>query len=244
MKKRTSKPLIPIIAFVCFMLGILSVWLKSPATHSQDVPSAPNSTNRQTTLLILGVDDISRNNDAKLLAIWYGAFQLPEKDIFLLGLPISSENNRDAENSPDNLFTFNERTGVSIEFLNLLQSRTALTPDAIIVLDSYAFSQVVDYMGGVKYNDGHLDGIQVIAMIDFLKNDPNALLSIQQQLLMALSQQADTVGDTPDLTALTSLIPENAYISTELSVLLTRTIPLLPISPESIFIDVLQSTSP
>lgn len=224
------------------MLGLFSVWLKSSDIFNQTAPVESISSSKQTTLLILGVDDLNVNKP-QLMAVWYAAFQLPDKDIFLLGLPITDSTGI-SDTSLRSLFSWNPISGISPEFEQSLQTRTSLNPDIIIVLDNAAFSTAVDYLGGIQFNGGKLDGSQLITMFNFLENEPAALLSTQQRVLIALAQQAENVGVTPDLTPLTSLIPDHAYISTDLSVLLTRTIPLLPISADSVFIDTLQANTP
>ena len=242
MKKHSPKFLLIIVAFTCFMLGLFSVWLKSETVSNQTTQIESASTSKQTTVLIVGVDDLGKMHP-QLMAVWYAAFQLPEKDIFLLGLPISGPADT-SNNSLRSIFDWHPSNGISPAFIQALHSQTSLNPDFVIVLDNHAFSTGVDYLGGIQFNGGQLDGSQVIAMFNFLENEPSALLSTQKRVLLALAQQAENVGITPDLTPLTSLIPDHAHISSDLSVLLTRTIPLLPIVPDAVFIDTLQTNSP
>jgi hypothetical protein len=240
MKKWPPKLLILIVAICCFMLGILSVWLRAPSDNGSVSSPVNNSTNedRQTTILFLGVDELYAP-ESELLAVWYATYRLPEKDIFLLGISIGTPIASDSGSSLRSLFYLNSEEGVSTEFFSALSNLTPLQPDVIIIADNHAFSTLVDYMGGVHFDSGELSGDQVIGLINFLSDQPDALLVTQDRLLVALSQQGPNLGNTPDLTPITALIPEHLYSSTDIGHLMALFTPLLPITPATTHVDTL-----
>ncbi len=243
MEKKSPSIIIFLVAIACFSLGIFSVWLRAPAAEDANPTQQTTSNQQQTTLLLIWVDELNASNP-QLLGTWLMTYRLPSKDIFLLGLPVGLN---DPETYPDSLrsqFLFNINEGVNDSFLSSVNQRTPLTPDVIIVFDQFAFSTLVDYLGGIQFDGGQLHGDQVIGLVTFLANDPDSLLFTQQRVLIALSKQAPALGVTPDLTPLTRLIPEHAYLSSDISYLLTLTIPLLPVTPETTHVEVYRSSNP
>jgi hypothetical protein len=243
MEKKSPSIIIFLVAIACFALGIFSVWLRTPASEEPPPTQQTAFNQQQTTLLMVWVDELHASNP-QLLGTWLMTYRLPSKDIFLLGLPVGLN---DPETYPGSLrsqFNFNTSEGINDSFLTAVNQRTPLAPDVIIVFDQLAFSTLVDYLGGIQFDGGQLHGDQVIGLVTFLANDPDSLLSTQQRVFIALSKQAPALGVTPDLTPLTRLIPEHAHLSTDISYLLTLTIPLLPVTPETTHVEIYRSSNP
>jgi len=243
MNRKSPTPIIFLVAIACFALGLFSVWLRTPAAvEPTPTPQTPLD-QQQTTLLLVWVDHLQAE-DPQLLGTWFMTYRLPAKDIFLLGLPVGSDDPSLDPSSLRSRFEYSESDGLTNGFLTSVQQKSPLTADQWIIFDQVAFSAFVDYLGGIQFDGGQLHGDQVIGLVTFLASDSDALLSTQQRILIALSKQAPSMGVTPDLTPLTQLIPEHVRLSSDISHLLTLTIPLLPIAPETSHIEVYQSASP
>ncbi|MBN1264424.1 MAG: hypothetical protein JXA25_02950 [Anaerolineales bacterium] len=243
MKNKSPTPIIFLVAIACFALGLFSVWMRSPATAEATPTPQTAFDQQQTTLLLIWVDNLHSENP-QLLGTWFMTYRLPAKDIFLLGLPVGSADTSQDLSSLRSRFEYSDSEGLSSNFLAAVQQKTPLTPDQWIVFDQVAFSTFVDYLGGIQFDGGQLHGDQVIGLVTFLSTDSEALLSTQQRIFIALSKQAPSMGVTPDLTPLTRLIPEHVSLSAEISHLLTLTIPLLPMAPETTHIEIYHSVSP
>lgn len=240
MTKKSPTAVIFLVAIACFALGLFSVWLRAPGKPEPTPTPDAVFNQQQTNLLLVWVDDLNSENP-RLLGTWFVTYRLPARDIFMLGLPVGQD---DIENNPSSLrsqFDFSTDSGISAAFLDSVHQKTPLTPHIIIVFDQYAFSTLVDYMGGIQFDGGQLHGDQVIGLVTFLSGDPNSLLSTQQRIFVALSKQAPGLGATPDLTPLTQLIPEHVYLDTDISRLLSLTIPLLPVSPDTMHVEMYRS---
>jgi len=243
MKNKSPTPVIFLVALACFALGMFSVWLRTPRPPATTpTPQSAVFDHQQTTLLLVWVDDLQAQ-DPQLLGAWYMTYRLPAPDIFLLGLPIGPFEGDQAAGSLRSQFSFSRSSGLPSSFLAALEQKTPLIADQWIVFDQYAFSVFVNYLGGIQFDGGQLHGDQVIGLITFLSSDSDALLTTQQRILIALSKQAPAMGVTPDLTPLTQMIPDHVYLSSDISQLLTLTIPLLPIAPETSHIEIYQSAS-
>jgi hypothetical protein len=113
-------------------------------------------------------------------------------------------------------------------------------PDVIVVLDEEAFAQVIDFMGGVVLEGDRFDGQSIVTSLQFVSDDPQMLLSMQASLLLSLSFQGAQLGEHPEITSLTALIPDHAYSSIQPTTLVNLLIPMLPLDPASIQIEVWQ----
>jgi hypothetical protein len=250
MIKRPSLPLVLFVLFICFVAGLASVLLKpgddsspmaslQPQSNSETAfPFGDATTSPQTTILILGVDDLQAETP-RLEAIWFVTFRLPGRDLFLLGIPIHIPVGVQPELRLKDLFRWSTDQGPDALFMQALHDEVPLTIDVILVVDEIAFASFIDYMGGVTLESGTLDGHQVIGVLDLVKDQPTAALEVQERVVRALSEKAPNLGSTPDLTPLMTLIPENAFSSIPSLHLVSLINPLLPIQPNTVHIELM-----
>jgi hypothetical protein len=242
MRSKPPIPLVLIFSVVCFALGVSSVVLTqqdgsreraipvvSRATATVPVGSTPS----QQAVLILGVDSLEIP-EPSLLAIWLATLRPPARDVFLLGfptdLPIGLEDLAPAHER----FRWDPETGPDLEFLTSLQAVTVLPPRLVVVLDRVGFAAVVDYAGGIDLNGVPITGEEVIAVLDLWRDDPTARVETQARVLEALTLRGPSIGATPDLTRLVSLIPTHAFLSSDVADAALLLAPLLPIEPSTL----------
>ena len=250
MIKRPSLPLVLLVLFICFAAGLVSVLLKQgsesdplaslepPSTFETPLPIGDATTSPQTTILIIGVDQL-QNDTPQLEAIWFVTFRLPGRDLFLLGIPIDARVRVQPELRLKDLFRWSLDQGPDALFMQALYDEVPLSIDVILVIDEFAFAELIDYMGGVTLESGTLDGNQVIGILELVEDQPTAALEVQERVVQALSEKAPNLGSTPDLTPLLALIPGNAFSSIPSLNLVALINPLLPLQPDSIHIQLM-----
>jgi hypothetical protein len=249
MIRRPSVPLVLFVLSICFVAGLTSVLLSqrddlaasSPDTtpsSSSPTPGADVIPSTQTTILVLGIDQMNAESP-ELLAIWYATFRLPGTDLFLFGIPLDAPVAAQPELHLKDLFRWSDDRGPGELFLQALHAELPLTIDAILVLDKVGFAALVDYMGGVTLESGTLDGNQVIGVLELVEDQPRAALEVQGRLVRGLRDKAHILGSTPDLSPLLALIPENAYSSIPGINVVALITPLLPIRSDGVHIDLM-----
>jgi hypothetical protein len=246
MEKRPSPILLLIVIMACFAAGILSVWLRHPPQPSSTTETASSTRassqaleqSEQTSILILGVDDLLAPNPA-LRAVWYVSYRLPGRDIFVLGLPIDCPVSSPTDAELRTLFAWSPQSGIARSFLEGLSSQLPPSPDVTLVLDEQAFAGLVDFLGGVTLEGAHLDGSQVVSVLALLSDQPDAFLNMQQKIINALVAEAPALGTSPDLTTLIQYVPQHAYSSLAPLSVVALVSPLFPISATSVHIALL-----
>ena len=226
---------------VCFVFGILTVLVSQPGRPASASPTptptfiSPQRPDQQT-ILILGVDRLAETAP-KLEAVWIATYRLPAKDLFLLGMPTDLQPDEDSPQRLGDLFAWSGERGVDPAFIRELQLIVPLPMNAVVVLDEEGFGAIIDYLGGIDVNGVEMSGAQVIGVIGLLRDNPPALLSTQQHFVEAMSARVSSLDSHPDLSPLLELLPEHAFISVDVKVLVDEVAPLLPLRPETIHID-------
>ncbi len=237
MRSNLSAAAVLILLAVCFMLGLASALLgQSPPPRPTPPSESPPTVPAQTTVLIVGVDDLQVDHPA-LMALWVAAYR-QGADMFVLGVPLDFPA---GQTGLSGLFAFSRDEGVSPAFLQAFAEIVPVTPDLVVVVDRTAFIALVDYLGGLELNGAHLDGVEVAAALDLLGADASALLTAQGRVLEAMAARASLLGSSPDITPLISLVPGHVHLSQSLAYAIGLTASLLPVDPMRIHFDRLDS---
>jgi hypothetical protein len=234
------------IVIICFVAGVLSVLATG---QGRDLPSSASPTEArpwlmdpfgspgeddQIVVLILGAEELS-DKEPDLLAVWLATYRPPGKDIFLFGFPIDWKAEVPRSQALRQLFAWSETGDVSRAFMDALPLR----PDVVLTLDCAAFASLVDFLGGTTLDGSERTGAQLIAEMERLKGQPQALLTLQARALEGLVESAAALGAAPDLTPLLALIPDHAHSSLPALSLASNLSPLLPLRPEAIHMQLL-----
>jgi hypothetical protein len=239
--------LLPVVV-LSFLLGVLSVLVfDAPRSTGQIIPSSVNTPLSNstapddpdnTTVLVVGIDSFDIRSP-RLLAVWWATFSIFDEEIKLLGLPtnvFSQPNSRPLHE----LFDLDPDHSPTPEFLRALDAFAPHYPDVVLVLDEQAFGRLIDFMGGAVLDGETLDGQAVVRSLSFLEDDPQMHLGLQASLLISLSFQSAQLDPNPEITSLTALIPDHAYSSIPPTTLVNLLIPILPLDPSEIQIEVWQ----
>ncbi len=237
MSSRAPLKLLLLVMLVCFVLGLLSVFLRQTQQDAGPTPTATlQSADGQTTILVLGVDAFA-GADTRLDSIWLATYRLPGKGVFLYGIPVNEQVGSGASADLRTLFHWSAEAGVDPAFMAGLQKIAPLVPQAVVLMDQTAFAALVDYLGGVELNGSSFGGNQVLGVLSLVGDDPQAMLSTQAHLLGALVTKLPALSETPDLSPVQSLIPEHMHLSLPLSQLFGLISPLLPVEPGSVYVN-------
>ena len=241
-KNRTS--LILIAVFACFLVGILSVIIRRntlPLTSSKSFrqllaqdPTSLDLSSNSYNVLVLGVDEVV-SPDPRLLAVWYISISESDEPITLLGCPTDYVPPGSSFSLADS-FDWTAITGFEGFDVTPFELGSDVSISATIVLDSEGFAKVIDFIGGVNLNGEHMDGASVLGVMSMLYDEPEASLTLQVETLRALLSGVQLVGSTPELTPLTSLIPDHASVSQPPGELASLAIPFLPIESDNVII--------
>jgi len=249
MRSRLPVVLFVLMMLVCFAAGAISVLLQgeerdtSPqSTPFESIEIAPTAAVRSgaVSILVLGVDEI-KHEKPKLLSIWLISFHPPDKKIRLLGIP-SDLRLPDTETPLSEAFSLWEAPDYGADFIAAMDHFSPHPIFGIAVLDEEGFSALIDYLGGFSLDDQLYDGASAIGTLRLLEDQPLIAIKLQAQILRALSVKVPDLGETPELTPLTLLLPENAYTSPSPAQLATLASPLLPLQADLIEISILEAT--
>ena len=249
MRSRLPVVLFVLMMLVCFAAGAISVLLQreqqdaipqsTPFESIEIAPSAPIQSGA-VSVLVLGVDEIKQDKP-NLLSIWFISFQPPDKKIHLLGLP-SDLLLPNTEIPLSEAFSLWEAPDYGADFITAMDHFSPHPIFGIAVLDEDGFSVLIDYLGGFSLDDQTYDGASAIGTLRLLEDQPLVALKLQAQILRALSVKVPDLGETPELTPLTLLLPENAYTSPSPAQLATLASPLLPLQADLIEITIYKTT--
>ncbi|MGD8633974.1 MAG: hypothetical protein PVF85_10415 [Anaerolineales bacterium] len=247
---RSRSPFIYIllVAIVCFAAGVASVLLRDDIIQTQ--PSATSTSSNDTTsetgistpsarqisIILFGVDDLS-GDKPELQAIWFASFEPPSKSIHLLGISVDADVGDGKGNFQDR-FTLFEPPDYGADFLTSLASVAPYPVQGFIVLDEEGFARLIDYVGGVTLDDQELSGSAAVGALSLLHEQPLASLRMQARLVSSLTENAASIGSTPELTPLTSLVPVHAYTSPSPYQLASLGSQLLPLDPAMVTIEI------
>jgi hypothetical protein len=249
MRSRLPVVLFVLMMLVCFAAGAISVLLQgeeqdkkpqtTPFVSIEIAPTAPIRS-EAVSILVLGVDEIKQDKP-NLLSIWFISFHPPDKKIRLLGLP-SDLLLPNTETPLSEAFSLWQAPDYGADFITAMDHFSPHPIFGIAVLDEEGFSAVIDYLGGFSLDDQTYDGASAIGTLRLLESQPLVALKLQAQILRALSVKVPDLGETPELTPLTLLLPENAYTSPSPAQLATLASPLLPLQADLIEITILETT--
>jgi hypothetical protein len=243
-----------ILVLICFLAGFLSVLIMQDRESTQGQDLAPDGATRflqenalrgedHKMFLILGVDQLD-SEEPLLLAVWLAIVKPTEKDILLLGFPIDFRSGGEGVPPFRSTLSISEQGDVSSNFLAAFERVNPYgSPDVVGIMDETCFSAVVDYLGGVPSGDLFLGGEEVIALLQMLYSEPDTLLGTQAQLLDRLRFQLPRLGDSFELTPLLDLIPDHCSITVDPYELVLWASPLLPVEPDYIRIELLNSSA-
>jgi len=261
MKSRSA--VIIILVSLCFCIGLGTVLLGEQTTASPIssiirffpegglAPFLNPERSLKTTVLILGIDRFDRP-DPELKAIWLLTVQPPEKNVILSGVPTNLDLVEGANVTLESFFAWTPDKVVAPPFLEAIERALRVEVDIVVVMDEYAFSSMVDYLGGLPLegdlglplDDHNLTGQQVLALHTVFASDPDSLVSLQANIIQGLIPQVQKLGANPDLDLLLALLPDHANVSiheAQLAVLLSH---LLPLDPELVEIQMVLSPIP
>lgn len=240
MSSRTWLRALFFLLFLCFGFGLLSVLVQDSGPPREGTPTpspTPTTTTEnpadETAILVLGVDALGSERP-RLLAIWIVGFEPPGDETLVYGLPLSAAAPSGPDNALASLFTWSRQEGVDARFLQALAELVPLQYDAVVVMDEVAFAKAVDVLGGANLAGTELKGDEVLAFLRLLYAKPEALLSAQEELLLALRPGLQDLGPTPDISSLEAVHPEHVYLSLEPMQLAALVAPLLPFEAASI----------
>jgi hypothetical protein len=259
-----SRPAILIILVsLCFCLGVGTVLLGEQTDASvvdRIVKIFPQGGIRdlinpvrgeETTILLLGIDRFDRPDPA-LRAIWLLAFEPPNPDVMLSGVPSNLDLVPGADVTLDSFFGWTPDGVVAPPFLEAIERALRIDVDVVVVMDEFAFGALVDYLGGLPleaqmglpFEGDVLTGPQVLALHTVFEADPVSLVGLQASILEGLLPQAAKLGPNPDLGPILALAPDHADVSinpTQFAILLGH---LLPIEAEYVSIQTILSPIP
>ncbi|HUS85245.1 MAG TPA: hypothetical protein VMX56_08860 [Anaerolineales bacterium] len=245
----------PVILFVlmmlvCFAAGAISVLLQGEETQDalplstpfESIEIGPTAPVRSgaVSILVLGVDEIEQEKP-KLLSVWFISFHPPDKQIHLLGIPTDLLL-PDTEIPLSEAFSLWEAPDYGADFIAAMDTFSPNPIFGIAVLDEQGYSALIDHLGGFSLDDQNYDGASAIGSLRLVEDQPTVAIKLQGQILRALSVKVADLGETPELTPLTLLLPENAYTSPSPAQLATLASPLLPLRADLIEISILGTT--
>lgn len=241
MRNRTSLALIIPLLIVCFVAGVLSVVLKPPTSTSIPGTSTPHITifdlptptrTSRSSIIIFGVDSFSGSSSGTLLTTWLLSFGSKDETIELIGIPFDAR--LPDGNTLREAFSLFKPPDYGAQFIASMAVFTPYPIAGFIVLDRVGFAGLIDYLGGFTLGDQAYDGSRALVALALLESSPQESLKLQSQILQAMVLAAPALGRTPEVTPLTTLIPEHAFSSPAAAQIATMAIPLLPINPERV----------
>lgn len=247
-RNRSSFIYVLLVAVVCFAAGVASVLLRDDfiqprppsatitpeALSAQDGGATPSE--RQISVVLFGVDDLSSENP-KLLALWFASFEPPAKTIHLLGIAVDATLDQSKQTIRESFNLF-EPPEYGAGLLTSLSYYAPYPIQGFIVLDEQGFADLIDYIGGANLDGQDLNGNAAVGALSLLKDQPIASLRMQARLVTSMTENATSIGSTPELTPLTSLVPEHAYTSPSPYQLASLGSQLLPIDPANVIIEI------
>ncbi|MEJ2011884.1 MAG: hypothetical protein P8X64_06615 [Anaerolineales bacterium] len=184
------------------------------------------------TIIIFGIDEMDRESSGTLLTTWLITFGSKSETIELTGLAYNTllpdgQTLREA-------FSLFEPPDFGASLISSLSSFSDYPIQGFIVLDRIGFAALIDYLGGFTLGDQSYDGSRALVALSLLETSPHESLKLQAQILQAMIAAAPALGRTPEITPLTTLIPDHAFTSPAAAQLATMAIPLLPIDAEGV----------
>jgi hypothetical protein len=239
MRNRTSYAVIIPLLIVCFAAGVLSVVIKPPAQDSRPdsitplgsplpiIPTAPQA--RRSTILVFGVDALDEQTGGTLLTVWMITFGAADEMIELTGIPYDMRlpDGKTVRES----FSLFKPPDYGARFISSMSTFTEYPIQGFVVLDRIGFARLIDYLGGFQLGEQAYDGSRALVALGLLENSPQESFKLQVQILQAMVNAAPVLGRTPEVTSLTTLVPDHAFTSPAAAQLATMAIPLLPIDP-------------
>jgi len=240
MIKRPPQAIIILVIILCFGIGLLNVFLKAPDDSGlpndgfSPAPTQPSDTSIRS-ILILGVNDLGRETPI-VRAIWIAAFQQPEQNIYLHGVPLDMPVSSKGSVGISELFAWAPHSGIDRNFLEGLYEILPLHPDMTVIMDETAFVRAIDYLQGVNIEGEEIDGESVLAFLSLSWDKPKILLEDQALIIQAMIPKALNQPEALELTDLVDLIPEHAFISLDLNQAIAFINPLRNIDPNAVFL--------
>ena len=175
------------------------------------------------------VDSLIEPQDAELEALWLLTFGTIDDRIELLG--ISHDFLLPDGRNPRQAFSIFDPPDYGADFIGALGDYSTAPIMGWVVLDQAGFARLIDYLGGFTLGDQTYDGSRTLGALNLLLNRPQESLKLQARVLQALIEKAPDLGRTPEVTSLTTLVPDHALTSPSAPRLAAMAIPLLPLDP-------------
>lgn len=248
MQRRSNVSPFLIVLIACFLLGMLSVFLRRAARDAEDANNAPTPaavnlpvteatpSSQNEVALLIGVDSLTASTPA-LRSVWLIEFHHSGRYIHFLGIPVDLQLGGPSTPSLEELFQFSTQRGLEGPFLSSVNLLAPHPADIHIVLDEVALETGLDFLGGVTLDEDSFTGSQIVRVLDLLSDDPSADLKMQSEILSELASHAFDLSTNLDISSLIGLIPEHAYISTDPLELSSLAASMLPVRPEDIVIE-------
>jgi len=189
--------LLSILLFIaCLVLGIQAGNMSIdslPGGLGGNAPQ-PAANTQQRTLLLLGVDDLSKSTPV-LTSVWV-AFYRPDIariTLFPFFPSISSAGNKPLADS----FALLGDGSVNPAFFEALKEYH-FDWNGYVLIDQPGVARFVDGIGGVQIQGVSQNGAGVMDLLQRSGGDPAAALEIQQQLGNSLCARLDQVSPEPD----------------------------------------------
>lgn len=248
MHRRSGVSPFLIVLIACFILGMLSVFLRrvardvndsgnAPTPVAVNLPEAEAAPSRQNDVaLLIGVDSLTGSTPT-LRSVWIIEFHHSGRYIHFLGIPVDLQLAGPSTPSLEELFQFSSRSGLEEPFLSSVNLLAPHPANVHIVLDEVALESGLDFLGGVTLDGDSFSGSQIVRVLNLLSDDPSADLKMQSEILSELANNAFSVSANLDISSLIGLIPEHAYTSVDPLELSSLAASMLPVRPEDILIE-------
>jgi energy-converting hydrogenase Eha subunit A len=240
MRNRSSLAIIIPLLIVCFAAGVLSVLIKPPG--NENLPTATPSSSSlvfptptkasRVTVIVFGVDELDLKSSGTLLTTWLITFGSKQQAVELTGL--AHDTTLPDGRTLREAFSLFEPPDFGASLISSLSTFTEFPIQGFVVLDQIGFAALIDYLGGFTLGDQTYDGSRALVALGLLENSPHESLKLQVQILQAMVESAQALGRTPEITPLTTLVPDHAFTSPGAAQLATMAIPLLPIEPDRV----------
>lgn len=245
MTKKPPLAIIIIVIVLCFALGVLNVFLTKsdgPAASATPMPTDPpvETETALRSVLLLGVNRLDIDHPV-LRSIWFALFQPGGDTVYLHGIALNASAPDLDPGALHEIFTWDRETGTNETFRRMLFRVLPLTPDLTIVLDDHAFSNAIDYLGGIEFQGTRMDGEGILSIASQSTEEYDLLLGIQSEIIKAMIPEALKLAPSPELTELLNLVPEHADLSLDVNDALALITPLRTVPADNVFFILLPS---
>lgn len=193
------------------VLAFIAILLSSTfrGQNIQKVSPLPTPSNGQQNILVIGVDDLGRENP-RLVGMWLVIY-FPSKPTITF-VPIYPEPQRTtlAESLPfARSFKLDTEGTPHVDFLNLLRQEQ-IWWNGYVLLDETAIAEAVDFFGSEKVNDGEIfNGKKILIASTSSWGDTSQTIDNQTNLIRQLCSQMSYLDADTDIKPILNLIPSH-----------------------------------